>query len=384
MSHQEVALLGHLIGDGCTLPRHIVQYTTADPELAEEVARLAVEVFGDQVRPRIQRERNWYQVYLPAAARLTHGKRNPIAAWLDRLGAFGLRSYEKRVPNELFAQPVDRIATFLRHLWSTDGSMSLHAGKQPQARIYYATSSPALSQGVQSLLLRLDIAAKVDRVPQRRGRDQYTVELRARGDLIRFIGVVGALRPSALSHVPRIVEHLALRRERVTRDVLPSGVWRQFVLPAMRAASMTQRDLETAVGGRPIAASVTGSLGRPRAEHIAEAVQSAPLAALARSEVYWDILDGIDPDGEDETFDISVEGLHNFLVNDIIVHNSLEQDADIVLFLYREGMHNQEVDRSQTQLIVAKNRNGPIRDIELVFVAEQTAFREPYRGRPGP
>src|SRR5207302_707847 len=36
------------------------------------------------------------------------------------------------------------------------------------------------------------------------------------------------------------------------------------------------------------------------------------------------------------------------------------------------------------QLIVAKNRNGPIRDIELVFVAEQTAFREPYRGRPGP
>jgi replicative DNA helicase len=53
-----------------------------------------------------------------------------------------------------------------------------------------------------------------------------------------------------------------------------------------------------------------------------------------------------------------------------------------VLFLYREGMHNQEVDKSITQLIVAKNRNGPVRDIDLVFVAEQTAFREPYRGRP--
>jgi len=46
-------------------------------------------------------------------------------------------------------------------------------------------------------------------------------------------------------------------------------------------------------------------------------------------------------------------------------------------------MHDAEVDRSVTELIVAKNRNGPVRDIDLVFIAEQTAFREPFRGRPG-
>ena len=70
-------------------------------------------------------------------------------------------------------------------------------------------------------------------------------------------------------------------------------------------------------------------------------------------------------------------------LSDLRDSGSIEQDADIVLFLYREGMHNQEVDKSLTQLIVAKNRNGPVRDIDLVFIAEQTAFREPYRGRPG-
>lgn len=69
-------------------------------------------------------------------------------------------------------------------------------------------------------------------------------------------------------------------------------------------------------------------------------------------------------------------------LSDLRDSGSIEQDADIVLFLYREGMHNQEVDKSITQLIVAKNRNGPVRDIDLVFVAEQTAFREPFRGRP--
>ncbi len=107
MSDPELALLGHLIGDGCTLPRHAIQYTTREPELAGLVADLAEAVFGDAVSPRVKAERTWYQVYLAATARLTHGVRNPVAEWLDGLGAFGLRSYEKRVPDEVFRQPVE-------------------------------------------------------------------------------------------------------------------------------------------------------------------------------------------------------------------------------------------------------------------------------------
>jgi replicative DNA helicase len=68
-------------------------------------------------------------------------------------------------------------------------------------------------------------------------------------------------------------------------------------------------------------------------------------------------------------------------LSDLRESGSIEQDSDIVLFLYREGMHNPEIDRSDTKLIVAKNRNGPIKEIDLVFIAEQTAFREPYRVR---
>lgn len=65
-------------------------------------------------------------------------------------------------------------------------------------------------------------------------------------------------------------------------------------------------------------------------------------------------------------------------LSDLRDSGSIEQDADVVLFLYREGMHKPEIDKSRTELIVAKNRNGPTDDIELVFVAEQTTFREPY------
>ncbi len=67
-------------------------------------------------------------------------------------------------------------------------------------------------------------------------------------------------------------------------------------------------------------------------------------------------------------------------LSDLRDSGSIEQDADVVLFLYRPGMRDENIDRSQTSLIVAKNRNGPVRDIELVFKAEQTRFYDPHRG----
>jgi replicative DNA helicase len=104
-----------------------------------------------------------------------------------------------------------------------------------------------------------------------------------------------------------------------------------------------------------------------------------PLPSGAGSEVHWDQIDSITPAGREDVFDLTVDAAgHNFVAGDMIVHNSIEQDADVVLFLYREGLHKPDVDRAKTELIVAKNRNGPTDEIPLVFVATQTAFREPY------
>jgi replicative DNA helicase len=65
-------------------------------------------------------------------------------------------------------------------------------------------------------------------------------------------------------------------------------------------------------------------------------------------------------------------------LSDLRDSGAIEQDADVVLFLYREGMHKPDIDKASTELIVAKNRNGPVGEIELIFNAEQTTFREPY------
>ncbi len=377
MSDAELALLGHLIGDGCTIPSHAVQYTTHELELAEMVAALAKEVFGDTVIPRINQERRWYQVYLPPSYQLTHRVHNPILAWLDKLGIAGLRSYEKRIPNQVFAQPAAGIARFLRHLWSTDGCINWSSGKKHYANIYYASSSPVLAQQVQSLLLRLGINARLSQHPQPgKGRDQYHVTISGKLDMEYFLLEIGALSKKKLEHHMAISEALALVPANTNRDVLPREIWRLIAVPAMAAANLTSRKMQASLGNEYCGTGLyKQNLSRERATRLAHVVSSIELTKLAQSDVYWDEILSIEPDGEAEVYDLTVEGLHNFVAGDIIAHNSIEQDSDIVMFIYRDDVYNQETEKKNiADIIVAKHRNGPLGEISLYFQANQTRF----------
>ena len=60
---------------------------------------------------------------------------------------------------------------------------------------------------------------------------------------------------------------------------------------------------------------------------------------------------------------------------DLRESGSIEQDADIVMFIYREEYYNPETDRKQiTDLIIAKHRNGPTGKVELFFHPERLRF----------
>ena len=290
MSHDELAFLGHLIGDGCTLARQPVHYTTNDLGLAETVVGLANGVFGDKLSPRIQREHEWYQVYLAAGFHLTHGVRNPIAGWLDEMGVYNLRSYEKRVPDKVFAQPAEGIAVFLRHLWSTDGCIRMGYKGHSQPTVYYASSSAQLASHVQSLLLRLNINATIHRVSQHdKGRDQYHVEVDGKHEIERFLYVVGAVGESKTASRLAILDYLVTRAANTNRDVVPREVWRTIAVPAMQTAGLTAREMQSKLGNAYCGTGLyKQNLGRERAQRLAVVVQSEELVKLAQSDVYWD------------------------------------------------------------------------------------------------
>ena len=86
--------------------------------------------------------------------------------------------------------------------------------------------------------------------------------------------------------------------------------------------------------------------------------------------------------GEAEVYDLTVPGPHNFVANDIIVHNSIEQDADMVMFLYRPEYYKILEDEQGNSLvgtaevIVGKNRHGEAKDIRLAFKSDFAKFSD--------
>ncbi|MBW4452159.1 MAG: replicative DNA helicase [Nostoc indistinguendum CM1-VF10] len=118
------------------------------------------------------------------------------------------------------------------------------------------------------------------------------------------------------------------------------------------------------------------NLSRERALKVGKVVQSSKLVTLAKSDVYWDEILSIEYSGEEEVFDLTVPGLHNFVANNIIVHNSIEQDADLVIMLYRDEYYSPDTpDRGIAEVIIAKHRNGPTGTAKLLFNPQFTKFQ---------
>jgi len=67
------------------------------------------------------------------------------------------------------------------------------------------------------------------------------------------------------------------------------------------------------------------------------------------------------------------------VLSDIRESGAIEQDADVIIFIYREKVYNKDLDPSRmllAELIVAKQRNGPIGTVNLTFLEEYTRFED--------
>ena len=75
------------------------------------------------------------------------------------------------------------------------------------------------------------------------------------------------------------------------------------------------------------------------------------------------------------------QGDHRPQLSDLRESGSIEQDADVVLFIYREEVYKQDEDNSgKADLIISKQRNGPIGNVKLAFLKQYTKFENLLEG----
>jgi replicative DNA helicase len=76
-------------------------------------------------------------------------------------------------------------------------------------------------------------------------------------------------------------------------------------------------------------------------------------------------------------------GDHRPQLSDLRESGSIEQDADLVAFIFREEIYKKDDDEKKglAEIIIGKQRNGPIGSVELAFIKEYTRFENLYRER---
>ncbi|TAL21641.1 MAG: replicative DNA helicase, partial [Frankiales bacterium] len=222
--------------------------------------------------------------------------------------------------------PKKQIRVFLRMLWQSIGS--LPTGGWPTLR-----APGELLDDVSRLLLRFGISVYVSA-----SREELVIVEAA--DRKRFLTEIAlaARAEGPLTGVP---------------DTVPEQVW--------------ERVREAMLGRVPApAGSLPGLVGE---------LQAAELELAATNDVLWDEVVAIDARGEEEVFDATVLGTHNFIADGIAVHNSIEQDADMVILLHREDAYEKESPRAgEADFIVAKHRNGPTATITVAFQGHYSRF----------
>lgn len=376
LSPEELILLAHLLGDGCILPRQPFHYTSADRKNIQIVKDVAKQLFD--IKGRVIKQKNWYHIYLPSPYHLTHKKYHPITNWFRRLGIERVRSWEKEIPNAVFQCNQKKIALFLKHLWATDGNLSWKRipGRKPAGSIYYSTSSRILAEQVQHLLLRLDIQSSLREVPSRKYRTMYHLYIEGANEQLKFISKIGIVGGKA-----KIVRSLKSALEKIITntniDIIPKEAWTFAVAPAKERLGIGWREVHKSINTAYCGTTIFKSgISRQRMKRLYNALKDPFLEKLSNSDIFWDKIISIKRLGVEEVYDATIEGVHNFVANDFIVHNSLEQDADVVMLIYREDMDIKQSERKNiADIIIAKHRNGPIGQVELYFDSDRVSFR---------
>lgn len=164
------------------------------------------------------------------------------------------------------------------------------------------------------------------------------------------------------------------------RDATLNPVWRSIAVPAVQETGLTTREMQAGIGTNHCGTALYKS--NPSQKRAVRVVEPSELKQLSTSGVYWDPLVSITKARTEEVYDLTVPGPQNFVANNIIVHNSIEQDADMVMFLYRPEYYGIEEDEQGNSLkgtatiIVGKNRHGEARDIRLAFESDFARFSD--------
>jgi len=331
MPENEIKLLAYLITEGCI--KKVVCFTNFDETIMEEYKE-SILSFDENLRLEkkdkgcyraVQKIKKYKRCIVTKKngqeSRLVRYEKSSIMSWLNNLGLYNKKSREKFIPKCIFLLPKEQLKIFLSRLFSCDGTIYKKKTKNNSLwEISYASASEVLIKQVQHLLLRFGIYGKIRAKKtgyDKKLFDSFELNISQEG-IIKFIEEIGFWGKK--SEKEKIaLEETTFKKRNPNVDTIPKEIWELY------------RPNNWAEIGRTIGYAhpkamrerIRYSPSRQTLLQIAKVEDNNSLKLLAESDIFWDeIIEMKLIEEETEVYDISVPELHNFIANDIIVHNS--------------------------------------------------------------
>ncbi|MFN2556917.1 MAG: vitamin B12-dependent ribonucleotide reductase [Nitriliruptorales bacterium] len=307
--------LGWILGDGSITRRHsakfvAVQVGDGDPELAGRYVSLTRSLFGEalNVYTSSHKDRSDASVSVRFAS-------TRIIRFLARNGLLK-SSRDLRVPGLVWSSPAQVRAAFLSGLFEADGHVS-------NVYPWLSTVSEALARDVHRLLLSLGIPSIISRIDDRRTalgtKPMHRVRVVSGEGVRRFAKLVGFVSERKSSLLQRAVArknaspyetqwflpHVACEVDAIWRSTSDQR-FRRALAPYARYARPRRMSLLRA---RRLVSQFPEELGQ------------STLAAFAEGRNFY-VTATVEAAGEAPTFDLTVRDVHEYLVHNVVVHNS--------------------------------------------------------------
>jgi replicative DNA helicase len=317
MPDHELVLLAGLIADGS-----IIGDTPSFTYAEDSVIGHEMQVAAEEIGVRWHATRKFpsgtnCNAYLSGQTRV---RANPVTELCRRHGIWGKRSEDKLVPAAIFGLDEHAIARFLGILYACDG----HVYATDRLRqVGYSTISERLARDVQHLLMRLGIVSCIRTlkrsVHEGSGKVAREVRITGQAGIERFCGIGDV--PGKAPQDGRAIAGVRASANGTNVDTLPVAIWDRVLAVEGEAP---WAEVSRAAGHPPNHDwhFRRRGLSPPQLQKIADWSGDEEIGQFATSDLWWDEIVSIEPAGEEETFDLTVPVHHNFVADDLVVHNS--------------------------------------------------------------
>jgi DNA polymerase-3 subunit alpha len=325
-----LTVLGYALSEGNMCHTHGFYVFSSDENQIKEYCNALIQFENTKYKISYKYRSLCPSVY---AGRINLKEPSEAVEWIKSLGMYGKRATEKVIPEFVFKLNPQKIAFLIAKMWEGDGCINIT--KAGQISLYYATSSHKMAQQMQHLLLRLGIVSSLHTKKFKyKGSIKigYTIVIAGRYNSIAFCETIGkflSTKKSTMEKVKTIFNSYETNQNgllaRGSKDLISA-----YILPEIQSAILDKgfKDLkhfakELGISERSLyLCNKKNGYRRETIKIIGEGTNSEYLTKLGNSDIYWDEIKSIEYVGEEKTYDLCMKNNHNFIANDIVVHNS--------------------------------------------------------------